>query len=188
MLPFIPLAIFAVAGYGIWRYFNPVAAASVEDVAAETITNIGETVNQVTEKITDLFPKAAPYEDAINTAQNKYGIPGNILAKLLNAESAFRPDIISGAKRSSTGATGIAQFMPATANDYGINPTDPIASIDAAGRYLSDLNAKFGDWTQAVAAYNWGQGNVERKGLTNAPAETINYVQKILGVDITKGV
>lgn len=188
MLPFIPVAIFAIAGYGIWRYFNPVAADSLESSASDSINTLENAAMQTVQKITDIFPKAAPYEDAINNAQNQYGIPDNILAKLLNAESAYRPDIISGAKRSSTGATGIAQFMPATASDYGVNPTDPIASIDAAGRYLRDLYAKFGTWPETIAAYNWGLGNVERKGLTSAPTETVNYVQKILGVDITKGV
>lgn len=181
MLPLIPVAIVGTAIYGLWRYLNPQAA---QDAA----TAVSETVSDTVQKITDLFPKAAPYEDAINTAQNKYGIPENYLAKLLNAESAFRADIISGQKRSSTGATGIAQFMPATAADLGINPTDPIQSIDASGKYLSQLYAKFGNWTEAIAAYNWGQGNVERKGLAKAPKETVDYVQKIAGIDITKGV
>lgn len=139
------------------------------------------------QSITDLFPKAAPYADAINAAQNQYGIPDNILAKLLNTESSFSPAVISGQKRSSTGAVGIAQFMPATANDLGVNPLDPVASIDAAGSYLSTLFAKFGDWPTALAAYNWGMGNVEKKGLKNAPPETVNYVKKIAGVDITQG-
>ncbi len=183
MLPLIPVAIIGTVIYGAWRYFNPAAPS-----AAETISDIEQTVSDTVQKITDLFPKAAPYEDAINSAQNKYGIPDNYLAKLLNAESAFRPDIITGQKRSSTGATGIAQFMPATAAELGVNPTDPIQSIDASGKYLSQLYAKFGNWTEAIAAYNWGQGNVQKKGLAKAPQETIDYVQKIAGIDITKGV
>ena len=182
MLPLIPIAIFGVTGYGLWRYFNPQASSPVTDA----VTSIQQTASDVVQSITDLFPKAAPYEDAISTAQDKYGIPQNYLAKLLNAESSFDPSIISGQRKSSTGATGIAQFMPATANDLGINPTDPIASIDASGKYLSQLFDKFQDWPKAIAAYNWGQGNVERKGLAKAPTETINYVKKIAGVDITQ--
>lgn len=181
MLPLLPVAVVGVAAYGLWRYFNPQAAQDAAD-------SVSQTVSEAVQNITDLFPKAAPYQDAIQGAQDKYGIPNNYLAKLLNAESAFRPDIITGQKRSSTGATGIAQFMPATAAELGVNPVDPMQSIDAAGRYLNQLYARFGNWTEAIAAYNWGQGNVQKKGLANAPQETIDYVQKIAGVDITKGV
>jgi len=181
MLPFIPVAIIGTAIYGLYRYFNP-AQVTGGDVQS---TQDNAPVNQEP-SVTDLFPKAAPYADAIDSAQNKYGIPSNFLAKLLNAESAFRADIIEGKKRSSVGATGIAQLMPTTAADLGVNPLDPIASIDGAGRYLSQLYDKFGTWEKAIAAYNWGPGNVERKGLAKAPAETVNYVQKIAGVDITQ--
>lgn len=181
MLPLIPIAIVGVAGYGLWRYFNPQAA---QDVAE----SISETVSEAVQSITDLFPKAAPYQDAITGAQDKYGIPNNFLAKLLNEESRFRPDIISGQTKSPVGAVGIAQFMPKTAAELGVNPTDPMSSIDGAGRYLSQLYAQFGNWPEAVAAYNWGMGNVTKKGLANAPTETVNYVQNIVGVDIKKGV
>jgi len=78
------------------------------------------------------------------------------------------------------GALGIAQFMPATAADLGIDPLDPFQAIDGAGRYLASLYRMFGNWTQALAAYNWGAGNVQRKGLTNAPAETVAYYSSIL--------
>lgn len=180
MLPLIPIAIVGTALYGAWRYFNPQAA---QDAADSVSTAVEETM----QSITDLFPKAAPYQDAIEGAQSKYGIPSNYLAKLLNAESSYDPKIISGQRKSSVGAVGIAQFMPATAAELGVNPTDPMSAIDGAGRYLSQLYAQFGNWPEAIAAYNWGAGNVSKKGLTNAPTETVNYVQKIAGVDITKG-
>lgn len=181
MMPLIfPLAVFAVGAYALWRQFNPQAA---QDVATSIETTAADTMKA----ITDLFPKAAPYADQITAVQDQNGIPNNYLAKLLATESSYDPAIISGAKRSKVGATGIAQFMPATAKELGINPTDPHASIDAAGKYLKQLFDKFGDWPTAIAAYNWGQGNVAKKGLQNAPAETVNYVQKIAGVDITKG-
>lgn len=182
MLPLVPLALIGVGIYAFWRNSNPQTSSPI----SEAVSSIQQTASDVVQSITDLFPKAAPYQDAISNAQNQYGIPNNYLAKLLNAESSFDPAIISGQRKSSTGATGIAQFMPATANDLGVNPTDPIASIDASGKYLSQLFDKFQDWPKAIAAYNWGMGNVERKGLAKAPAETINYVKKIAGVDITQ--
>jgi len=177
MLLLIPVAIVGTAIYGVWRYFNPQAA---QDAA----TSISDTVSEAAQNITDLFPKAAPYQDAITGAQNKYGIPSNYLAKLLNAESSYDPAIISGQRKSPVGAVGIAQFMPATAAELGVNPTDPMSAIDGAGRYLSQLYAQFGNWPEAIAAYNWGSGNVSKKGLSKAPTETVNYVQKIAGIDI----
>lgn len=177
MIPLIPVAIVGTALYGLWRMINPQAA---QDAA----TTLSDTVSEAVQNITDLFPKAAPYQDAIQGAQSKYGIPSNYLAKLLNAESSFDPAIISGQRKSPVGAVGIAQFMPATAAELGVNPTDPMSAIDGAGRYLSQLYAQFGNWPEAIAAYNWGSGNVTKKGLAKAPTETVNYVQKIAGVDI----
>lgn len=123
---------------------------------------------------------AAPYLGAIQAAERAYGLPSMLLARLLYQESRYRPDIISGATRSSAGAVGIAQFMPATAAELGIDPRDPWSSIDAAGRYLAQLYRRFGDWALALAAYNWGQGNVARSGLAAAPAETRAYYSQIL--------
>lgn len=124
---------------------------------------------------------AAPYLAAIIAAEDANGIPRNLLARLLYQESHFRPEIIDGTRRSSAGAIGIAQFMPATAADEGVNPLDPFASIAAAGRYLRKLYGATGDWKLALASYNWGVGNVTRKGLAAAPAETQNYVAQIAG-------
>lgn len=123
--------------------------------------------------------RAAPYLDAIAAAEARHGIPHNMLARLLYQESRFREDIITGATRSSAGALGIAQFMPATAAELGVNPLDPFAAIDAAGRYLRRLYDRLRDWKLALAAYNWGIGNVMRRGLEAAPEETRNYVAQI---------
>lgn len=125
-------------------------------------------------------PKAAaPYLDSIAQAEQANGIPTNLLARLLHQESRFREDIITGTTRSSVGAVGIAQFMPATAKDVGVDPLDPASAIAGAGRYLAGLYRQLGTWDKALAAYNWGAGNVKRKGLANAPLETRNYVAQI---------
>jgi soluble lytic murein transglycosylase-like protein len=121
------------------------------------------------------------YRTSIEAAEDRYGIPRGILGRLLYQESRFREDIMSGATRSAAGAVGIAQFLPATAAQYGFDPLDRWASIDGAGRYLRDLFAQFGTWDKALAAYNWGPGNVARKGLGAAPLETRNYYSAILG-------
>jgi len=70
--------------------------------------------------------------------------------------------------------------MPATAAEMGIDPLDPFAAIDAAARYLRSLYRQTGAWDKALAAYNWGIGNVQRKGIARAPTETQNYFRQIL--------
>lgn len=122
---------------------------------------------------------AAPYLDTIRQAEQENGLPQNLLARVLYQESRFREDIITGRTRSPAGALGIAQFMPATAKGRGVDPLDPNSAIHGAAAYLRELFDRFGDWTQAIAAYNWGQGNVARKGIAKAPAETRAYVAQI---------
>lgn len=128
------------------------------------------------------------YDALINSGAVANGIPPEVLYKLLRQESRFRPDIIEGRTKSPTGALGIAQFMPATAIEWlgSVEAAlDPAKAIPGAARYLAWLQTKFGgDLTKAVAAYNWGIGNVQRKGLASAPKETRDYAMAILGVSI----
>lgn len=157
------------------------------------ISNATSTVKAVTNTAVAITLQGAgenekKYAPIIADAEKKYGIPAGMLHRLIKAESAFRSDVISGAKKSAVGAVGIAQFMPSTAKDEGINPLDPIASIYGAARYLKKVYGWVGnDWTRAVAGYNWGAGNVNSAAkkyganwLTNAPLETKNYVGKIV--------
>ncbi|WP_206208607.1 LysM peptidoglycan-binding domain-containing protein [Vogesella mureinivorans] len=124
------------------------------------------------------------------------GMPTEI-AFLPVVESAFVP----GAK-SHVGASGLWQFMPATGRQYGLEQTwwydgrrDVTESTRAALDYLQNLYNMFGDWSLALAAYNWGEGNLSRaiakvraRGEVETyeniqmPAETRNYVPKLLAV------
>jgi hypothetical protein len=136
------------------------------------------------------YPK---YAAAIAEAEARYGIPSDLLARLLYQESRYRADIITGDKRSPVGATGIAQFMPRTGEEYGLvtysgnqitfdRRLDPFASIDAAGRYMRALYRMFNDWKSAIMAYNWGPGNVakfNRGDAVTVPLETSTYVAQI---------
>lgn len=123
------------------------------------------------------YPK---YASAISEAERRYGLPTDLLGVTLYKESRYRPDVISGVNRSPVGALGIAQFMPGTAAELGINPLDPFASIDAAGKYLKRQYDNFHDWKTALMAYNWGPGNVANwlKKTVRPPlnAETSDYV------------
>jgi len=126
---------------------------------------------------------SAPYRSMIEQGAAANGVPVSILAWLLWKESRYNPLIIDGTKRSRVGAMGIAQFMPATAVDElgrEAAALDPSKAIPGAARYLAKLYRSAGTWEGALAAYNWGIGNVTRKGLAAAPAETRDYYTTIM--------
>jgi membrane-bound lytic murein transglycosylase D len=119
------------------------------------------------------------------------------LALLPFIESAFNPQAVSSAR-----AAGMWQFMPGTGRDYDLKQNffrddrrDVLASTRAALDYLQRLYTMFGDWHLALAAYNWGEGNVARAIARNQrahlgtsytdlkmPDETRNYVPKLQAV------
>lgn len=125
------------------------------------------------------------YQSLISKNESKYGLPEGLLAAVASAESGFNPN----ATNSRSGASGMFQFMPATAKGYNIDPYNPTQAADAAGKMLSGLIAKYkGDVSKALAGYNWGGGNVDKAvkkygadWLSHAPTETKNYIRKILG-------
>jgi soluble lytic murein transglycosylase-like protein len=116
------------------------------------------------------------YLQPIRDAEARYGLPRNLLARQLWQESRYN----AAAVNAYSGAQGIAQFMPATAAEFGIDPFNALQAIDAAGRYMAQLYQSTGTWLLALAAYNWGIGNVLRKGIARAPTETKNYYSQIL--------
>jgi len=129
---------------------------------------------------------ATPYLADIAAAEYQHGMPKNLMARLLYQESHYRKDIITGQKISSAGAVGIAQIVPRW--HPNVDPLDPIAAIHYAAGYLARLKNQFGDWPTALAAYNWGPGNVSEARqdhgydwLKHAPKETQNYVSQIWG-------
>ncbi|HDL7803446.1 TPA: lytic transglycosylase domain-containing protein [Yersinia enterocolitica] len=112
--------------------------------------------------------------------ESQYNLPTTILDRVYQAESGRGKNLLS-----PKGAQGPFQFMPPTGRDYGLNSMDDRMdfnkSSEAAAKYLSDLLKMFdGDVNKAVASYNWGQNNVKKYGLGQAPAETRNYLQKIM--------
>lgn len=119
------------------------------------------------------------YLPIIQAAERRRGIPAGLLHRLLYQESRFRTDIITGQLKSKAGAAGIAQFMPATAQRFGVDPLDPEQAIDGAARYLRVLFDEFKDWRLAVAGYNAGEGNVRKHKGVPPFEETRNYVAQI---------
>jgi len=128
-----------------------------------------------------------PQSDLVTLAQQdaiKYGISPVYFVRQIYVESGFNPNAYSPA-----GAIGIAQFIPSTAASLGVNPYDPVSSLDGAARLMASLSKQFGgDYAKALAAYNAGPGAVQsavnRAGanwLSLMPYETQAYVQKIMG-------
>ncbi|MBL2607149.1 lytic transglycosylase domain-containing protein [Klebsiella pneumoniae] len=111
--------------------------------------------------------------------EGKYGLPSGLLSSVAGTESGGDPFAVS-----PKGAKGPFQFMDGTARDLGLKGMDvydPHKSADAAARYLRYLlDATGGDLEKALASYNWGLGNVQKKGMDNLPSETRNYVPKVM--------
>lgn len=123
-----------------------------------------------------LPPEGDQYADLISSAAIAHGIDERLLGRVLWQESRFDPEVVSGRRLGGAGEIGIAQFMPTTAEDLGIDPLNIEQSINGAAKYLRQLYDRFGSWPKALAAFNWGQGNLSRKGFANAPESTKQYV------------
>lgn len=139
-----------------------------------------------------LFEKAPAWRTAgpaLRTAAQRHAIDVELLQALVAAESGFNTQAIS-----PKGAIGLMQLMPATAQRYGVRGDaqrslqaklhDPQINIAAGSRYLRDLIAMFdGSLELALAAYNAGEGAVQRAG-NRIPnyRETQNYVKTVLAL------
>jgi Transglycosylase SLT domain len=116
---------------------------------------------------------------AIDKASATHNLDRIFFTRLLWKESLFDPNAVS-----PTGAQGIAQFMPATAELRKLDdPFDPLSAIAASASFLSDLKKLFGNIGLAAAAYNAGEGRVTRwlAGESILPDETEAYVAFVTG-------
>ncbi|MFT4192493.1 MAG: transglycosylase SLT domain-containing protein [Comamonas sp.] len=160
--------------------------------------------NELVEKNTQFYAQRPEYFVRMAERSNKYlfhiveelerrNMPTE-LALLPFVESAFNPQAVSSAR-----AAGMWQFVPSTGRHFELTQNvfrddrrDVLASTRAALDYLARLYDMFGDWHLALAAYNWGEGSVQRAQARNArqglgqgyqdlsmPAETRNYVPKL---------
>ncbi|MDX6657938.1 MAG: hypothetical protein QOH62_2731 [Solirubrobacteraceae bacterium] len=118
------------------------------------------------------------FAPALARTAQRWSVSAALLAAQLHQESGFNPAAVSGA-----GARGIAQFMPATAQAYGLrNPFDPTQAIDAQGHLMRDLLRRFGSVPLALAAYNAGERRVAACMCIPPIPETVAYVAAILGL------
>ncbi len=115
----------------------------------------------------------------IEAAAGKQNIPVGFLTQLIWQESSFRPGVVSPA-----GAQGVAQFMPGTARERGLDdPFDPEQAVPASAAFIAELRDRFGNLGLAAAAYNGGPTRVANwlQGTGGLPFETENYVLSITG-------
>jgi soluble lytic murein transglycosylase-like protein len=119
----------------------------------------------------------SPYDPIIRRLAAAHGVDAALVRAVIQVESAFQPRA-----RSRKGAMGLMQVMPATAREYGIrNPYDPSANIEAGVRHLQTLLARF-PLALALAAYNAGEGAVQKfRGIPPYP-ETRAYVARVLAL------
>lgn len=144
-----------------------VAAASQKtDLAPAAVTVAREKNSPPRTEMTDIAERAA----------ERYGVSPALVKAVIKAESNFNPSVVSHA-----GAQGLMQLMPGTAQDLGVSdPFDAEQNVMGGTRYLKQLLSKYdGDLDKTLAAYNWGMGNVDRKGIDVLPEETRNYLSRV---------
>lgn len=152
----------------VWIMGNA-AASAVEPTAAVEITGL---------PLTTASDSAGPAEWRARVAElaAKYDLSPALIEALVWQESRWRTNAVS-----PVGARGLAQLMPGTARQMGVDPDDPHANLEGGARYLrQQLDAFDGDLEKALAAYNAGPGRVQRAGGIPPIRETQLYVAAIL--------
>jgi soluble lytic murein transglycosylase-like protein len=109
----------------------------------------------------------------------KHGVPAAFVKSIVAVESNFNPDAVS-----PKGAVGLMQLMPATAQEYGADPTVPEQNVDAGTQYLKSLLKRYSRYrnglSRAIAAYNAGPAIVDRYRGVPPYRETRGYVARVL--------
>jgi soluble lytic murein transglycosylase-like protein len=121
-------------------------------------------------------PVPSQFAAALTQASAAANVSPTLLASLVWQESRWNPQAVS-----RKGAIGLAQLMPGTARDLGVNPNDPLQNLVGGARYLRQLLDQFdGNVEKALAAYNAGPARVRSAGGVPAIAETRAYVSSIV--------
>lgn len=158
----------------------------IERILEDEIVEISSTPEEASSGIRLGFrsgdePPATPFGPQIHAAARRHDVNPALVAAMARAESAFDARAVS-----PKGARGLLQLMPATASRFGVSPGelfDPARNLEAGVRYLAWLVRRFeGDAVRVVAAYNAGEGAVDRYGGVPPYRETREYLAKVMGL------
>ncbi len=130
---------------------------------------------EIDSKASNYLPIVQDFESIIQEAGERYGVDPSLIRAVIQAESGGNPLAVSRA-----GARGLMQLMPETAAELGVtNSFDPTQNIMGGTSYISRLLDRYrGDVKLALAAYNWGMGNLEKRPEA-MPRETKNFITAV---------
>jgi len=150
---------------------QPADLAKQRDVFHEEMARINDAIRE------QFFANAVPFGDLIHAKSKKYDVDPALVAAVIEQESKFR-----SRARSQVGAQGLMQLMPRTGRWMGArNLYDPAQNVDAGVKYIKYLSVKYdGNLRKTIAAYNAGEGNVNRYNGVPPFRETQTYVRRVL--------
>jgi tape measure domain-containing protein len=144
-----------------------------------------ESVNDINTKSAEIKPRVAPPSSKevlalIEKYSKEFNVDSNLVKGVIQQESAWKPNA-----HNKSGASGLMQVMPANFSAYGItDPSNVDQNLKAGIKILSeDIKSFGGNVKLALAAYNYGGGNVRKvdKDISRMPAETQNYIPTVMG-------
>jgi soluble lytic murein transglycosylase-like protein len=112
-------------------------------------------------------------QSLITSVANQLGVPSSIALAVAQKESGFNQNAVGAA-----GEIGVMQLMPATAAGLGVDPTDLNQNVEGGVSLLATLYQQYGNWTQALEAYNAGPTAVNQG---TVPSSSVSYASSILG-------
>ncbi|WP_407924977.1 lytic transglycosylase domain-containing protein [Croceibacterium salegens] len=163
-----------------WVSGGPVGASAPTAVSPTEIPDVGDFTFPEEAVASPLVNSAAlppKYDAAVRQLAARFDLSPALIEALVWQESRWR----EGAQ-SPVGARGLAQLMPGTAREMGVDADDPLGNLEGGARYLRQQLDRFnGDLEKALAAYNAGPGRVEQAGGIPRIRETQTYVAAIMG-------
>ena len=187
-----------IAGKAAPKDLQPSATES----AALPEMDIDAQIEAVQREIEALQGESAPAKESVKVGKQNISIPTgeefappSLVKAVMKVESGGKAEAVS-----PKGARGLMQLMPATARELGVDPKDPQQNVEGGSKYLQRMLNKYGSKELALAAYNWGPGNIDRaikkvkaagKKVTwqnilnevKVPKETRNYVSKVINLE-----
>jgi soluble lytic murein transglycosylase-like protein len=160
----------------------PAPATPAAPAPVSTVDQLRKAADMLIEVNRALGAPRSPYGQIIYDIAVRHSINPQLVAALIHVESDFNPRAVS-----RKGARGLMQLLPATARRFGVHRKrdlfNPVKNLEAGVKYLKWLTERFGgDLQKSLAAYNAGEGAVDRFGGIPPYQETQQYVQRIFGL------